>query len=72
MIRLIPAALLFLAACQTSSDIGSSPQNDMVMIPAGEFLMGSPDDGLSFDDERPQRTVFVSSFRIDRDRKSVV
>ncbi|MDH4237186.1 MAG: formylglycine-generating enzyme family protein [Nitrospira sp.] len=36
------------------------------MIPAGEFLMGSPDDGVSYDDERPQRKVFVGSFRIDR------
>ena len=40
--------------------------SDMVLIPGGEFLMGSPDDGVSFDDERPQRQVFVSSFYIDR------
>ena len=38
----------------------------MVLIPAGEFLMGSPDDGASFDDERPQRLVYVSSFLLDR------
>lgn len=38
----------------------------MVLIPAGEFLMGSPDDGASFDDERPQRRVYVSSVLIDR------
>ncbi len=39
----------------------------MVLIPAGEFLMGSAEDGVSFDDERPQRLVSVSSFAIDRD-----
>ena len=39
---------------------------DMVLIPAGELFMGSPDDGLSFDDERPQRKVYLSSFYIDR------
>ena len=35
----------------------------MLPIPAGEFLMGSPNDeaGRS-DDEGPQRTVTVSSF----------
>ena len=42
-----------------------APQ-EMVLIPAGEFLMGSPDDGASFDDERPQRRVYVSSVLIDR------
>ena len=66
MISLITAALLFFAISQTPSAIGSPPQDDMVVIPAGEFLMGNPDDGLSFDDERPQRNVFIDSFRIDR------
>ena len=57
---------MLLALGHQPSAISSEIADDMVMIPAGEFLMGSPDDGLSFDDERPQRTVFVSSFRIDR------
>jgi len=38
----------------------------MVFIPAGEFMMGTPagTDGLA--DEHPQRSVFLSSFYIDR------
>ncbi|HEU4500571.1 MAG TPA: formylglycine-generating enzyme family protein [Nitrospira sp.] len=38
----------------------------MVLIPAGEFTMGTPagTDGLA--DEHPQRSVFLSSFYIDR------
>ena len=39
---------------------------EMILIPQGEFFMGSPADGESFDDERPQRKVFVSAFWIDR------
>lgn len=38
---------------------------DMVEIPEGPFLRGSPDDvGLS--DEHPQRTLFLPAFAIDR------
>ena len=64
--RHIVAATLILsfAACQTPAP---KPRglDDMVLIPAGEFLMGSPSsDG--FTDERPQRSVFLSAFRIDR------
>ena len=66
MTILITAALLFLAICQTPSAVASSLLSHMVLIPAGEFFMGSPEDGLSFDDERPQRKVYVRSFLIDR------
>ncbi|MBI5855068.1 MAG: formylglycine-generating enzyme family protein [Nitrospirae bacterium] len=38
----------------------------MVLIPAGEFLMGSPAGGEGFSDESPQRKVFVSAFLMDR------
>jgi formylglycine-generating enzyme required for sulfatase activity len=38
---------------------------DMVIIPAGEFIMGSPH-SQGFADERPQRSVFLRSFLIDR------
>mgnify|MGYP001183197112 CR=1 FL=1 len=37
----------------------------MVPIPAGEFLMGSPD-GQGRADERPQRAVFLDAFVIDQ------
>lgn len=66
MTRLVTGTLFLMTLCQTPSVIGSPPPDDMVTIPAGEFLMGSPDDGFSYDDERPQRIVFTGSFRVDR------
>jgi formylglycine-generating enzyme len=40
-------------------------QVPMVTIPAGEFLMGSPE-GKGRDDERPQRSVYLDAFLIDQ------
>lgn len=40
--------------------------DSMVLIPAGEFLMGDPGGSDGFPDERPQRRVYVGAFRIDR------
>jgi len=62
----LAGALLFLAISHMPSAIGSPLPDGMVFIPGGEFLMGSPDNGLSYDDEGPQRMVYVSSFLIDR------
>jgi formylglycine-generating enzyme len=41
---------------------------DWVIIPAGEFLMGSDKtkDALAFDDETPQHTLYVPEYRIAR------
>lgn len=40
---------------------------DMVLIPSGKFLMGAPEDELeSYNDERPQHEVIVSSFLMGR------
>jgi len=39
----------------------------MVEIPAGDFLMGSTDkDKLAFDDEKPQREVYLDAYLIDK------
>ena len=38
---------------------------DMVFIPAGEFLMGSPEGEGAFD-EHPQHTVYLDAFYIDK------
>ena len=38
---------------------------EMVVIPAGEFLMGSPE-GEGDDDEHPQHKVFVDTFYMDK------
>ena len=66
MTRCIAGILLFLAISHAPSAISASLPDDMVVIPAGEFFMGSPDDGFSFDDEQPQRKVYVSAYSIDR------
>ncbi|MDH5670291.1 MAG: formylglycine-generating enzyme family protein [Nitrospira sp.] len=66
MKTVVAGALLFLTIIPTSFAIGSTLSNEMVMVPAGEFLMGTPEDGLSYDDEQPQRKVYIGSFLIDR------
>jgi len=38
---------------------------EMILIPAGEFIMGSPE-GESWYDEYPQHTVFLNAFYIDK------
>ena len=38
---------------------------DMVLIPAGEFLMGSPEGEEAFD-EHPQHTVYLDAYYIDK------
>lgn len=39
----------------------------MVVVPAGEFLMGSPEtDPIAGDDEKPQRLVYLDTFWIDK------
>jgi iron(II)-dependent oxidoreductase len=38
---------------------------EMILIPAGEFIMGSPE-GEGENDERPQHTVFLDAFYIDK------
>ncbi|NJR52771.1 MAG: formylglycine-generating enzyme family protein [Leptolyngbyaceae cyanobacterium CSU_1_3] len=44
-------------------DLGNNVVLDMVLIPAGSFLMGSPEDESErYDDESPQHSVTVSSF----------
>jgi formylglycine-generating enzyme required for sulfatase activity/tetratricopeptide (TPR) repeat protein len=41
------------------------PPDDMAAIPAGAFLMGSPE-GEGNPDEHPRHEVYLSAFRIDR------
>jgi formylglycine-generating enzyme required for sulfatase activity len=63
---LISVWLLVLAACHMPVAQPIVERDGMVLIPSGEFLMGGTDDGISSDDERPQRMVFVGAFWMDR------
>ena len=49
---------------QPSSIIGKDGV-EMVLIPAGEFMMGSPDGTVSYD-EPPRHVVFLDAFYIDK------
>jgi iron(II)-dependent oxidoreductase len=39
---------------------------EMVAIPAGEHLIGAPEGGFAYDNERARHTVEIDSFEIDR------
>jgi formylglycine-generating enzyme required for sulfatase activity len=58
--------LLLLPISHSPPAISSPLPDDMVMIPAGEFLMGSPAGAAGLPDEQPQRAVYLGSFLIDR------
>ena len=45
---------------------GGAPAADMVRIEAGPFRLGEPDAEFAYDNERPQHTVHVPTFEIDR------
>ncbi|MCA1958493.1 MAG: formylglycine-generating enzyme family protein [Nitrospira sp.] len=54
------------AAAGTSSPSSHGPDPvPMIIIPAGEFLMGSPE-GQGRPDEWPQRSVYLDAFEIDQ------
>ena len=46
--------------------VSSDRPDDMALVPAGEFFMGSPAGTDNLPDEQPQRRVYLSSFFIDR------
>ena len=45
--------------------VSTKDRADMVLVPGGPFLMGSPD-GVGEPDERPQRRISVAPFCIDK------
>jgi len=53
-------------AVPTREQVWDKDGSVMVLVPAGEFLMGSKDDPDADDDELPQHTVYMSEFWIDK------
>ena len=45
---------------------GAQPADDMALIPAGEFRMGTADGSDGLPDEHPERLVFLHAFFLDR------
>jgi formylglycine-generating enzyme required for sulfatase activity len=62
----LPLSLLFLAISAHPSAAGAVVPTDMVLIPPGEFTMGTPDGSDGLPDERPERRVFLSGYLLDR------
>lgn len=65
----LTAHLLFWSALIVSPlawSLGVADQTDMVRIPTGEFRMGTGSDSGGLPDERPERSVLLSAFYIDR------
>lgn len=58
--------LLLLTLGYQQPAIGAKIPDDMVMIPAGEFTMGTPEGTDGLPDEHPERRVLLSSFLLDR------
>ena len=57
--------ILFLLIMMTPWLVMSEPPQGMVLVPAGEFTMGT-DDPQAPDDQRPARKVNVDAFYIDK------
>ena len=60
----IGLVLVVLAGCDQSS-VSSVPLEDMVLIPAGEFIMGTDSEGANAD-QKPAHTVYLDAFYIDK------
>jgi len=45
---------------------GTEISSEMVLIPPGEFTMGTPEGSDGFPDEHPERRVYLSGYLIDR------
>ena len=55
---------LFLFSCGKNSD-GIISDSEMILIPGGQFMMGSSD-SISFPDEYPPHEVTITAFLMDR------
>ena len=57
---------LILMICNPSPAISADSRVDMVVIPAGEFRMGTANGSDGLADEQPERLIFLHAFLLDR------
>jgi len=57
---------ILLTICHLPFALGSAVPDDMVLVPAGEFTMGTAADSGGLPDEQPLRRVYLGAFWIDR------
>ncbi|MDO9302679.1 MAG: SUMF1/EgtB/PvdO family nonheme iron enzyme [Anaerolineales bacterium] len=60
------------AATWAACELGAYPEFGLVMVPAGEFLMGSSDEDTDArDEEKPQHTVYLPNYYIAKNPVTV-
>ncbi len=64
--RLLLTALVCLTTWDLRVAIGAIEYDDMILIPAGEFTMGTSAGSDGLPDEHPLRLIYLSAFWIDR------
>ena len=55
---------VFLFSCGKNSE-GIISNTEMILIPGGQYMMGSPD-SVNFPDEYPPHEVTISAFYMDK------
>lgn len=65
LVQPISAGLCFAAVDTEESPAGHNGAKDMILVPEGDFFMGSQGEKYP-EDEQPQHKVYVSAFYIDR------
>jgi formylglycine-generating enzyme required for sulfatase activity len=64
--RLLFFVLFFFFILSVPPSLNATVPDDMLLIPSGEFLMGSPAGSDGLPDEQPQRSIFLRSVFLDR------
>ena len=65
-VSLLLILLLFDTIVPDRSAISGDGPDSMVLVPAGEFMMGTPEGSDGLPDEHPTRLVYLGAFWIDR------
>jgi len=60
-----PATMPFSSPIQSDTKVNTKDGSEMILIPAGEFIMGSPQ-GQGSDDEHPQHKVYLDPYYISK------